>query len=151
MNSKKFLQTILVLGVLFISGCAQYMAIKQPKPYSPASAVVGARRVAIIGELGEPTASEPHGTNLTDTFKYVDGGSKNNGGSKTVRVVLYTVGDLFTLWIDQIIWIPTEKFGFAGTDHVVIVDYSKSSDDLWHATSVDNQMLKGRSSKKEDY
>ncbi len=141
----------LLLGVLCVSGCAQYMAIKQPSPFTPTTTVVGAKRMAIIGELGQPINSEPHGTNLVDTYKYVDGGGKNGSGSKTTRVILYTAGDLFTLWLDQIIWIPTEKFGFAGTYHVVVVDYAKSGDDLWHATTVDNQTLKGRSSKKEAY
>jgi hypothetical protein len=107
--------------------------------------VVGAKRIAIVGELGEPVASQPHGTNLVDTFKYVDGGGKNSGGSKTARVVLYSAGDLFTLFIDQVIWIPSEKYGFAGTDHLVIVDYAKSDDDLWHATKVDNQVIKEHS------
>jgi len=148
---KQIISTVAILmGAVFMSGCAQYMAIKQPSPFTPTSTVVGAKRMAIIGELGQPTMSEPHGTNLVDTYKYVDGGGKNNGGSKTTRVILYTAGDLFTLWLDQIIWMPTEKFGFAGTDHVVVVDYAKSGDDLWHATTIDNKALAGRSTKKED-
>jgi hypothetical protein len=137
------------LLIVLASGCAQNMCINEPKPFTPASTVVGARRIAIIGELGQPLVTEPHGTNLVDTYKYVDGGAKNSGESKTARVVLYTAGDIFTCFFDQIIWIPSEKYGFAGTDHVVIVDYAKSDDDLWHATKIDNQELTGRSTKKE--
>ena len=140
----------IALLALLASGCAQNMCIHQPSPFKPTSTVVGARRIAIVGELGQPVVSEPHGTNLVDTYKYVDGGSKNSGGSKTARVVLYTAGDVFTLFIDQIIWMPSEKYGFAGTDHVVIVDYAKSGDDLWHATKIDDQEVKGRSSKRKN-
>src|ERR1035438_7283342 len=118
-------KNLFLLATCFmLSGCAQVMAIKQPKPFTPTSAIVGAKRTAIIGELGQPVVSEEHTNSLTDTFKYVDGGSKNSGGSKTVRIILYTGGDLFTVFLDQIIWIPTEKFGFAGTDHVLTVDYT---------------------------
>jgi len=145
------LPTLLFVALLtvLVGGCAQNMCINEPKPFSPSATVVGARRIAIIGELGQPLVSEPQGSNLVDTYKYVDGGAKNSGESKTARVVLYTAGDIFTCFIDQIIWMPSEKFGFAGTDHVVIVDYAKSDDNLWHATRIDNQELKGRSDKKE--
>jgi hypothetical protein len=153
MNSKKLIQSAipLVLCGLFATGCAQMMAIKQPRPFTPSGLVAGAKRVDIIGELGQPVSSEEHTNKLTDAFQYVDGGSKNNAGSKTVRVILYTGGDLFTLWLDQIIWMPTEKFGFAGTDHSVTVDYTKSEDGFWHASSIDDKALKGRSSKKEAF
>ena len=141
----------MILVGVFMSGCAQVMAIKQPKPFTPTSAIVGAQRTTIIGELGQPVTSEEHTNSLTDAYKYVDGGSKNNGGSKTVRVILYTGGDLFTLWLDQIIWMPMEKFGFSGTDHVLTVDYIKSGDEPWRATAINDQALKGRSSKKEQF
>jgi hypothetical protein len=147
-NSLKGLCPLALLP-LFASGCAQYMCIHQPKPFTPSTTQVGTRRTAIIGELGEPVNSEPHGTNLVDTFKYVDGGAKNSGGAKTARVVIYTAGDVFTLFLDQVIWIPSEKFGFAGKDHVVIVDYAKSEDDFWRAFKIDDQELKGRSTKTE--
>jgi hypothetical protein len=140
----------MILTAMLLSGCAQVMAMKQPKPFTPTTAVNGARRSAIIAEVGQPVTSEEATNTLTDTYKYVDGGGKNNGGSKTVRVILYTAGDLFTLFLDQIIWMPMEKFGFAGTDHVLTIDYVKSEDGHWNATAVDDKELKGNSTKKED-
>ena len=139
-----------ILTAALLTGCAQVMCLKQPKPFTPTTTCVGSRRTAIIGELGQPVSSEDQTNSLSETYKYVDGGGKNNGGSKTIRVILYTGGDLFTLWLDQIIWMPTEKFGFAGTDHVVTVDYTKSMDGHWHATAVDDKALKGNSTKKEE-
>jgi hypothetical protein len=141
----------LALGSLLASGCAQYMAIKQPSPFTPTCLTTGTKRIDIVAQLGQPVTSEQQTNMLTDNYKYVDGGSKNNGGSKTVRVILYTGGDLFTLWLDQILTIPVEKFGFAGTDHSVTVAYTKSTDGLWHAETIDNKELPGRSHKKEEY
>jgi len=143
--------TLSVLIAMFASGCAQVMAIKQPKPFVPTSLVQGAKRADIVTELGQPLTSEEHNGTLSDSYKYVDGGKKNSGGSKTGRIVLYTAGDVFTLWLDQIVWMPTEKFGFSGTDHDVRVDYTKFDDQLWHAKQIDNRILKGSSEKKEAF
>lgn len=143
MKTSKLIGTALpvVVGALLATGCAQVMAVKQPKPFMPTTTVVGAKRADIVGELGPPASTETHGTNLVDTFRYVDGGNKNNGGAKTVRVVLYTAGDLFTVWLDQIVWMPLEEVGFAGTARVVVVDYVKSEDDFWHAISIDDRAV----------
>ena len=140
---------VLLLTAVFASGCAQVMALKQPKPFAPCALASGAKRTDIVGELGQPVSSEDRGHSLTDTYKYVDGGKKNCGGSKTARVVLYTAGDLFTCWLDQLIWMPVEKFAYAGIDHAVTVDYIKSENGVWIAKEVSDKPLKGRSSKKE--
>lgn len=124
--------------------------MKQPKPFTPTCLTAGTKRSAVIGELGQPVNTETHTNSLTDVYKYVDGGSKNSGGSKTARVILYVGGDLFTCWLDQIIWMPTEKFGFSGTDHVVTIDYIKTDDDSWHIKVADDRALKGNSAKKEE-
>lgn len=134
---------------LFASGCAQVMAIRQPRPFTPAALTNNAKRVDVIAELGQPLTSEEHSNLLTDAYAYVDGGSKNNGAAKAGRIVLYTAGDVFTVFLDQIIWMPTEHFGFAGTDHSVMVDYAKSTDGLWHAVSIQNKVVKGPSAKKD--
>src|SRR5437016_3924712 len=113
MKSTLIMATMILVAV-FMSGCAQVMAFKQPKPYAPTSLASGAKRLDVIAELGQPASSEEHSGLLTDSYRYVDGGSKNNGGSKTTRIILYTAGDLFTIFLDQVIWMPTEKFGFSG-------------------------------------
>jgi len=56
---------------------------------------------------------------------------------------------LFTCWLDQIIWMPMEKFGFSGTDHILTVEYTRSGDEPWRATAVNDQALNGDSSEKE--
>ncbi len=142
---------LFTLTAMFMSGCAQVMVIKQPKPFVPTCLVAGAKRADVVTELGQPMTSEEHEGLLSDSYKYVDGGSKNNGGAKTGRIILYTAGDVFTLWLDQIVWMPTEKFGFSGTDHSVMVEYAKGDDQLWHAKQIDNRPLKGASTKKDAF
>jgi hypothetical protein len=143
-NKIKHARYLLPLGLvgLLSTGCAQFMAIDQPRPFTPTSLVTGAKRVAIVGELGAPRSSEEHNGHLNDTYKYIDGGAKNSGGSKFCRIVLYTGGDIFTCWLDQIIWMPAEKFGFAGTDHIVTVDYTKPEDGFWHADTIEDKAKK---------
>ena len=86
-------------------------------------------------ELGRPISSEECPKGLTDIYKYVDGGSKNNGVIRTVRFLVYTAGDLVTLWLSQIIWIPLEKYGFAGKDHTVRIEYERSYSGPWAVVS----------------
>jgi len=136
---------------MFLTGCAEVMAMKQPKPFTPTCLTPGTKRAVVIGELGQPVETETHTNSLADVYKYVDGGSKNSGGSKTVRVILYVGGDIFTCWLDQVIWMPMEAFGFSGTDHVVTVDYIKAEDDSWCIKNADDRVLKGNSSKKDQH
>jgi hypothetical protein len=145
--NKMLLTTLpLILCGLFSTGCAQFMAIRQPHPFTPASLVTGAKRTDIVAELGQPITSEQHASQLTDAYRYVDGGAKNCALSKTSRVLIYTAGDVFTCWLDQIIWMPAEAFGFPGTVHTVTVDYTQLDDGFWHAATIDDK-VKGRSSR----
>ncbi len=149
MKTSKLILTVvpLILYGLFATGCAQVMAIKQPRPFTPSTLITGAKRVDIVAELGQPLTSETHANQLIDAYRYVDGGQKNSGISKTGRVLVYTAGDLFTCWLDQVIWIPAEAFGFPGTVHAVTVDYSKSEDGFWRAATIENKVVKGRAAR----
>jgi hypothetical protein len=137
----------LILSSLFATGCAQFMAIRQPRPFTPSSLVSGAKRTDIVAELGQPLTSEPRANQLTDVYHYVDGGQKNCAVSKTGRVLLYTAGDIFTAWLDQVIWIPAEAFGFPGTTHAVTVDYTRFDDGCWHAATIQDKIWQGRPSR----
>ena len=149
LKQTRFLLPVAMAGLLS-TGCAQFMAMGQPKPFTPTSLTVGAKRTAIIGELGSPRSTEEHNSQLSETYHYVDGGAKNSGGAKFGRVLVYTAGDIFTAWLDQIIWMPAEKFGFAGTEHVVTVNYTKPDDGFWQAATIDDKALgKGNAKNSE--
>jgi hypothetical protein len=122
----------LVLGIVALlgltSGCAQVMAIRQPAPINRELLAVGADRTVIIGVLGAPVSVEDHGdTGRTEIYKYVDGGTKNSWWSKTGRVVLYTAGDVFSAWLDQIIWMPLE-LAFRGNEYASTVGYERAGE-----------------------
>jgi hypothetical protein len=146
MKATKLILTVvpMILYGLFATGCAQLMAVNKPKPFTPSTLITGAKRVDIVAELGQPITSETHSNQLVDAYRYVDGGQKNSTLSKTSRVLVYTAGDIFTCWLDQVVWMPAEAFGFPGTVHAVTVDYSKYEDGFWHATTIDNKVVKGR-------
>ena len=128
--------SLIIVGSILLCSCAQYAAIHQPAPFTPTATVVGAKRVNVAGELGTPISSEEQNGHLMDTYKYVDGGGKNNGASKTCRVVLYSAGDLFTIFLDQILTWPAETYGFSGTSHLVTVEFVKGDDGYWQVKSV---------------
>ena len=136
-----------MLASQWLTGCAQFMAISQPRPFTP-NLTIGEKRLAVMAELGHPTNTEEYTNSLTDVYRYTDGGAKNSGLSKTTRIILYTGGDIFTLWLDQIIWMPAEAFGFKGTVHAVTIDFARADDQAWHINRVDDQILKGGAANK---
>jgi hypothetical protein len=122
----------LALAVVIVmnSGCAQVMAMRQPAPLDRTLLAVGADRTVVIGVLGAPVSAEDRADGgRTEIYKYVDGGTKNTWWSKTGRVVLYTAGDVFTAWLDQIIWMPLE-IAFRGTEYASTVDYDRRGERL---------------------
>ena len=122
------------LALLGTSGCAQYIAYKQPSPMDRSVLASGADRSRIAGTLGAPVSKEDNGDGtITETYKYDDGGAKNSAASKTARIVFYTAGDLFTVFLDQIIWMPLE-LAFRGTPYTADVTYEKV-DRRWVATA----------------
>jgi hypothetical protein len=117
---------IMVIGMA--SGCAQVMAIRQPSPIDRNLLAVGADRTVVIGVFGAPVSAEDQTeSGRVEIYKYVDGGTKNSWWSKTGRIVLYTAGDVFTAWLDQIIWMPLE-LAFRGTEYAATVGYGRDRD-----------------------
>lgn len=92
----------------------------------------------VIGCLGTPLASDSRdveGRTVTnDTYVYKDGGGKNAGWSKAGRVVIYTAGDLFTLFLTQLLWMPSEKLMLDASKYQASVDYERGSDGRWRVT-----------------
>jgi hypothetical protein len=117
---------IMVIGMA--SGCAQVIAIRQANPINRNLLAVGADRTVVIGVLGAPvTAEDQTEGGRTEVYKYVDGGIKNAWWSKTGRVVVYTAGDVFTAFLDQIIWMPLE-LAFRGNEYAATVAYDRDGE-----------------------
>lgn len=126
--------SVVLFGTL--CGCAQVMAIRQQPPLDRGAVQAGVDRSMIIGVIGSPLGSDENddGT-LVEVYKFADGGRKNAFGSKAARVVLYTAGDVFTLFLSQVVWMPME-LAFEPTTYTADVVYAKNDDGRWIAQSV---------------
>ncbi len=61
---------------------------------------------------------------LRDTYNYVDGGGWNARPGKALRLVVYTVGEVFTIFLTQLLWMPLEV-ALRGPRYSAIVDYRR--------------------------
>lgn len=125
------------------AGCAQWMAIKQHGPLDRSILQPGAERNHIAATLGAPTVTNdgPNGM-LVDTYTYKDGGDRNQPIVRVGRVLLYTAGDVFTLFLSQLIWMPAELL-LDGTDYNAFVEYQRSADGRWIAARVTERKTEG--------
>lgn len=109
--------------------------------------MIGVDRSRVAGLLGTPIRQDDNtdGTE-TDVYKYKDGGKKNHAASKAGRILIYTAGDFFTLFLDQIISMPLE-LAFRGTDYTADITYEKQGTE-WKAVAIkelaveDNEITK---------
>ena len=139
----------LVASLLLCSGCAQFMAARQPKNLHVENVLQpGVDRAVVIGTLGAPvtTDSAVEGR-LTDVYKYVDGRSANSWGGKSARILLYTAGDVFTAFLSQIIWMPIEV-ALGGKDYSAAVDFQRGlQENRWTVRSWTETDTKGKVTK----
>jgi hypothetical protein len=140
MMRSTLLAAIVVLA--FGSGCAQVMAYKQPAPIDRDLLTGGADRSSVIGLLGPPVVTEESDERLSDTYSYTDGGAVNATGWKALRILLYTAGDVFTLFLDQVLWIPAELL-MDGTKYSATVEYERSGSRRWVAERMIEQEMEG--------
>ena len=98
-----------------------------------------------MGRLGAPkvTTEEP-GPFLVDTYNYTDGGQRNRSGWRAARIVLYTAGDFFTLFLSQLLFMPAELL-MKGTDYMAVVEYEPGSSQAWIAGRITETKLSGQS------
>jgi hypothetical protein len=80
-----------------------------------------------MSALGPPVATENISEqSLRDTYDYVDGGGWNSRPGKALRLVVYTVGDIATIFLTQLLWMPLEV-AFRGPRYSAIVDYRRDA------------------------
>ena len=137
-NKGKIVNRIIFLTIisLFTASCAQIMAAGQPAPFRP-DINNGTERAFVVGQLGHATSSEDmqNGMIKQEVYKYTDGGGKNHWASKTGRIIGYTAGDLFTLFLSQLIWMPLEYGAFSPNERFAVVKYKQDPNDNWRVVS----------------
>jgi hypothetical protein len=128
---KKIGAVVLIFCVVVGTGCAQMMAACKPGPLDRSVLEVGAHRSGIVAALGSGRGRLKEGSvTRTEHYYYTDGGKKNTVLSKVGRIVLYTAGDVFTLFLSQILFMPFETV-LEGTQYRTSVDYQLFTDGTW--------------------
>ena len=120
----------LVLYFVFLGcGCAQFMVAHQPSPLERDDVLLaGVERSRVVSRFGAPIVMEERGEVLHETYHYTDGGQSNSFSGKTLRILFYTAGDFFTLFVSQVVWMPAELL-FDGTELAAFVNYVRSPED----------------------
>jgi hypothetical protein len=132
--------------IVFQLACAQFMAVRQPGPVDRAILQPDVERSTLVGVLGAPSATSEgvEGETVRDTYHYTDGGNVNRFGGKAARILLYTAGDVFTLFLTQLIWMPAELV-LDGTDYSATVDYQRRPrDQQWVAAHIVETKQEGK-------
>ena len=101
------------------TGCAVFMAARQPSKRDLSVLGVGQSRSLLLAELGPPTATETRDGKRVDVFSFTQGYSKP---TKVVRAVFHGAVDIATLGLWEVVGTPTEAV-FDGTKMALEVTY----------------------------
>jgi outer membrane protein assembly factor BamE (lipoprotein component of BamABCDE complex) len=110
---------VLVLSLIFISGCSVVMATQQPSRRDFSVLTKGVDRSRVVAELGSPLTTEMKDGKREDVF-YVKQGYST--GAKAGRAIFHGVADVFTLGLWEVVGTPVEAVA-SGTDVKVAVFY----------------------------
>ena len=118
----KYISTALVaLTLILTSGCAVFMAAKQPSKKDVSVYRVGNPRALILAEFGLPLITEEKNGKKVEIFKFVQGYS---AGTKAGRAVLHGTADVLTLGLWEVVGTPAEG-AFSGNDIAYQVTYDE--------------------------
>lgn len=103
------------------SGCAVYMALKQPSKKNLSFLSAGVSRENVITYIGAPVSSDLKDGERVEIYKFIQGYS---GGVKASRALFHGIADLFTIFIWELIGTPAEAIA-DGTEMTVKVIYDQ--------------------------
>lgn len=121
MSVKTIASLFVVAGLLSQTGCAVFMAAKQPPKKDLSVLSLGTSRGRLLAELGQPVTSETRDGKKVDVFSFTQGYSKP---AKAARAVFHGAADFFTLGLWEVIGTPTEAV-FDGTKVALEVTYDQ--------------------------
>ncbi len=123
----RILDVLILAGTVLATqaGCATYTAIKMPGPTGDENVDVGMHRSDVEGVLGVGPASEYESDGLhTVRYEYSDGPSQ---WSK-LRSVVYVGADVFTLFLSELIFWPTELYATDRIKRVATAEYDDENE-----------------------
>jgi hypothetical protein len=105
---------------IFQVGCATYTAVRIPGPVPDERVALGAHRSDVEVLLKAPPANEyKEGDGTIARYQYKDGPHQASKG----RVVLYIAGDVFTLFLSELIFWPIEAYASKQTERIATAHY----------------------------
>ena len=114
---------MLMYFMLLSSGCAVFMAAKQPDKKNVDLFKIGTHRSMLLAEFGMPTVSEMRDGKKHEIYKFVQGYS---AGAKAGRAVFHGAADVLTLGLWEVIGTPVEGT-FSGDEMAYEVSYDNDS------------------------
>lgn len=116
----KSLSALMVMYFMFFrSGCAVFMAAKQPDKKNVDLFQIGTPRSMLMAEFGMPAVSELRHGKKDEIYKFVQGYSV---GAKADRAVFHGAADVLTLSLWEIVGTPVEGT-FNGDEMAYEVSY----------------------------
>lgn len=113
---------LVAVGLLSQTGCAVFMAARQPPKKDLSVLQEGTARSLVLAELGQPVATETRDGRRMDVFAFVQGYSK---GAKAGRALFHGAADVFTLGLWEVVGTPTEAV-FDGSKKSFEVTYDEN-------------------------
>lgn len=114
------------------SGCATYTAVRIPGPVADETIGIGSHRSDVEVVLKRsPTDVYREGDGTIARYQYQDGPPEASKG----RVILYLAGDVFTLFLSELIFWPIEAYASGQTQRIATAHYDP--DNVLVAWSVD--------------
>jgi hypothetical protein len=114
---------MLLCFMLLSSGCAVFMAAKQPDKKNVELFKIGTPRSMLLAEFGMPTVSEIKDGKKHEIYKFVQGYS---AGAKAGRALFHGAADVMTLGLWEIVGTPAEAV-FNGDEMAYEVSYDEAS------------------------
>ena len=113
---------LVVVFLLFASGCSAVMAVRQPEKKNLDVLAVGTHQDVIRAELGAPISTGKEGEFEYDVFGFSEGNSRGWG---VARGVLYGILDVASFGVWEIIGTPIEGGISGGSKINIRVVYDK--------------------------
>ena len=131
---RSVISSICLTLMLTSSGCAVFMAAKQPPKRDLAVLSVGSPRNMVLTELGQPVSTDTREGKRVDLFAFTQGYSK---GAKTGRALFHGAADIMTLGLWEVVGTPTEVV-FSGKKMSFEVTYD-ANDRIEHIVDLSRQ------------
>jgi len=109
-----------LLCILLFTGCSVQKASSIKKGHEPQTLSQGQERAVVLGQLGEPQASQVTGDGVIDTYRM----NRNSRGWGYFRSGLYGIMNVGSFGLWEILGTPLE--GWIQSEQVVTIHYDSN-------------------------